>query len=323
MTINEQWDKLLSEGNNQDWKIQLSIPIKGHSIYTGINGLRRALLIRIPDRIDNLNNKLPACKELECKSIQLGDHLYIAVILIESRYCDIFAALAEDLVRRLKGKNGDEDIKVFLSQLARWQKFLAVNSSGLSSESQRGLWGELYFLINVIFKNINISYLESWKGPYNAPQDFQFKDLAIEVKTTNAQRPQSIKIANERQLDDTVFTKIYLHVYMLETIESKTATLPQLISTIRDIIKNDFKLSEYFDDSLIEVGYFDKDEIKYSNTSYIIRDYKSYSVGKEFPRIIEKELHFGIGNVSYELSLSACSDFIVEADQIRQQLLKL
>ena len=75
------------------------------------------------------------------------------------------------------------------------------NLDALSENSQIGLYGELYFLRNFL-KSFHNQYkcIFSWKGPEKSIQDFQFEDMAIEVKTTHGKNHQKIHIANEKTI---------------------------------------------------------------------------------------------------------------------------
>jgi hypothetical protein len=77
------------------------------------------------------------------------------------------------------------------------------------------------------------SAVAGWKGPQGAHQDFQYPGAWIEVKTTLAKQPQTVRITSERQLDDTNGPALFLHVLVLETHEGGTATLPALVGQVR------------------------------------------------------------------------------------------
>ena len=66
-------------------------------------------------------------------------------------------------------------VKELLNRLVKWQTlFVKLSQPGLSPESQRGLYGELFFL-KKLFKHTtdNLHCLNTWKGPSKTVQDFQ------------------------------------------------------------------------------------------------------------------------------------------------------
>ncbi len=67
---------------------------------------------------------------------------------------------------------------------------------------KRGLWGELHTLHKLLLVSAERAIvLRGWQGNSAASQDFQYPSLAIEVKTTAAKQPQTVRISSERQLD--------------------------------------------------------------------------------------------------------------------------
>ena len=56
---------------------------------------------------------------------------------------------------------------------------------------------------------------------------------------------------------------------------------------------------------LIRAGYFIHHESYYENISYVIRGKDFYTVNENFPRIEEKDLMKGVGDVKYSIILTA------------------
>lgn len=313
MTIDEQWQALETEAAGGDgWRLQLARPIKGHPLFVAVEGARRVLLLRVPAAAIPPRHQWPACTGLEVLAVQLTGHAHLGVALREPRFGDVFSALAEDLARRVEQEGGEptEAVAVFIGQLTRWQRFLAASAAGLSAEAQRGLWGELHFLHTRLLPALGGAAIVGWKGPTGAHQDFQFPGAWIEVKTTLAKQPQTVRIASERQLDDTFAPALFLHVLMLETQEGGPATLPALVAQVRAALVAWPAAREPFEEALLAVGYLDRHAPRYAGIGYAVRQTDDFRVGPEFPRIVEADLPVGIGDASYQLSLAACSGFI-------------
>ena len=223
----------------------------------------------------------------------------------------MFSALAEDLARRVEQEGGEpaKAVAVFIGQLARWQRFLAASAVGLSAEAQRGLWGELHFLHTRLLPALGGAAVVGWKGPTGAHQDLQFPGAWIEVKTTLAKQPQTVRITSERQLDDTLAPALFLHVLMLETQEGGPATLPALVAQVRAALGAWPTSREPFEEALLAVGYLDRHAPRYAGVGYAVRQADDFRVRPEFPRIIEADLPVGVGDASYQLSLAACAGF--------------
>lgn len=111
-----------------------------------------------------------------------------------------------------------------LGRLRRWQQFLTAARDLLSIEAQRGLWGELHVLRTHLLPALGAAAtVVGWKASAAAHQDFQFSGGAVEVKTTAAKQPQSVRITSERQLDDTGVGALYLHVVVVDEREVESS----------------------------------------------------------------------------------------------------
>ncbi len=235
------------------------------------------------------------------------------MLLKEPRFADVFATLAEDLVRRITGATTDEEqAQAFLGQLARWQKFLAASLDGLTDEAQRGLWGELHVLRDMLIPSLGVAATAGWKGPGKAHQDFQFSSGALEVKTTVAKQPQVVRISSERQLDPSNWAALFLHVVALNVREGRGESLPALVTAVRSAIAADAAGRESFEDSLLAAGYHDAHAPRYLGRGYVVRSQRSFRVKRGFPAIVEGDLARGVGAVTYGLAIEACGRFAVD-----------
>jgi len=314
MTIDAQWAELERETRDRadaGWRLRLARPVSGHPLFVGVHGGRRYLLLRsargaIPPRAT-----WPDCAGLELLAVELEGYAYFGVALREGRFADVFAALAEDLARRIEEGPATEAVDVFAGQLARWRRFLAASTEGLGEEAQRGLWGELHFLLSVLLPTLGGAAATGWKGPSAAHQDFQFPGAWIEVKTTLAKQPQAVRITSERQLDDTHAPALFLHVLMLEAVEGGASTLPALVAHVRTALDAWPAAREVIEDALLAAGCLDLHAPRYAATGYAVRRTDTFRVGPGFPRIVESALPPGVGDASYKLSLAACTGFSV------------
>lgn len=318
MTIEEQWRALESEKEAAGWRLQLARPLKGHPLFAAVEpGTgRRSLLLRVPESIVPPRRQWPACRGLELLALKLDGQAYFGVALKDARSADVFAALAEDLARRVvESETIVEAVRTLLGQLTRWQKFLTATSEGLSEEAQRGLWGELRFLHDPLLPIIGASKATGgWKGGERAHQDFQFEHGAVEVKTTLAKQPQSIRITSERQLDDTHWPVLFLHVLILEVHESGSSTLPNMVEAVRSALTGLIVERNRFEEVLLAAGYLDVHAARYTARSYEVRSVSTFQVHEGFPRIVEADLPVGVGDTSYVLNLAACQPFALDAN---------
>ena len=334
MTIEELWPEIEAEagrgGSAIGWLTRLARSDAKCRLSVGVetSSRRRGLLLRVARVAIPSRNRWPSCRGLELFARRLsGDgaaEATLGVVLKEPRFADVFTALAEDLARRVtEAGSATAQVKTLLGQLARWQKFLAASAEGLSMEEQRGLFGELHVLrAHLVPAFGSLPAVNGWRAPQAAHQDFQFATGAVEVKTTVAKQPQSVRITSERQLDGTGIAALFLHVVVLDEREVDAArggageTLPALVGDLRRRLAAEAGALETFDDHLLDAGYFDAHAPRYEGRRYCLRRELTFRIGRGFPRLVERDLPEGVGDVSYALSLAACREFSVAPEEM-------
>jgi len=193
-------------------------------------------------------------------------------------------------------------------------------SEGLTDEEQRGLWGELRFLRDCLLPVLGFPAVAGWKGADLAPQDFQFENGAIEVKTTLAKQPQVVRITSERQLDDSAWPTLILYVIALEARDGGGETLPSMIASLRTTLTADSEALEQFEDSLLQYGYLDSHVGRYVDRGYLSRSETALHVRMGFPRLVEHDMPTGIGDVRYGLAVAACVAFTMNTTKLHKTL---
>ena len=220
----------------------------------------------------------------------------------------IFSHLCEDLVessRKISDKSKAGEL--ILSRFVYWQRLLRSGSTGLLDESvQKGLLGELLFLQRLALPVYGaISALEGWVGPLNAEQDFRYVDRIFEIKTIGPDA-LTVKISSAEQLDDTD-RPIQLVLAVLDQtdrIDADAFCLLSIVAELRQELLSDPAASALFDDRLLSIGYFDRDE--YSTRFFRFDRFRHFAICEGFPRIMQSRLSSAIGSVRYELDLQAC-----------------
>lgn len=251
-----------------------------------------------------------------------GEKVYF-VKLLNNQHKDIFSVLCEDLLSAIS-KLTDEKIVIreLFNRFEKWKSlFDKANLEGLSNEEQRGLYGELYFLRKFLSDTDNItSKIKSWTGPSKQIKDFQFGSWGLEVKTTSGNNHQKIHISNERQLDTSNITNLYLNHLSLELREGAGETLPEIVDSIIEILKSDIPALNQFKNLLFEAGYFEHHRELYLSKGYLIRNNTYYKVEGYFPRIEENNIPSGVGDVKYSIIVSGCSEYIITENEVLQNL---
>lgn len=328
MQIDKLWeameaDSIGGSAGASGWLLRLARPEAGCLVYVGLelSSRHRALLLRLPSVSLPRRRHWPQCRGLIPVAVTVRGITHFGVALKENRFADVFAALAEDLVRRVtEAGDAAAQTRAFLGQLARWQKFLSASLDGLSEQSQRGLWGELYFLREYLLPTIGTGAVQGWKGGDRAHQDFQFDGYAFEVKTTLAKQPQVVRITNERQLDASTWKALFLNVVALDRRESNGETLPEMVAMVRLMLAADPAAIEQFEDEILAVGYHDAHATRYAGHGYSVRAVGFFKVGPKFPCLVEADMPAGVGDANYALSVAACEPYRAQHAEIESIL---
>lgn len=323
MTIEEIWTSLEDDARTENATGTVLRRLKPDSSYNiclglGIPGNRRMLLLRILRSNSPEADSLPQSKGFEVRAVSLPedteDNATLELILTDSRFTDIFTSLVQDVVDDITAqKNEMSMIRAFIERLVKWQQFLdRYGNEGLGDEAQRGMYGELWFLRKYLIPILGINKaIDAWKGSSRKAQDFLFSDCAVEVKTTISKQHQKMYIASERQLDDTGLAALFLqHISLMESSGS-CETLSDIVEDIRKIIAAEPTAVQKMEDSLFEGGYLNAHADRYNKTGYTVRSSSIFRIREGFPRITERDLLNGVGDVYYSVNVSECMHYVI------------
>ncbi len=244
--------------------------------------------------------------------------------LLNNQHNDIFSVLCEDLIANISAViNEAQLVKELLNRFEKWKSlFDRASAQGLSAEEQRGLFGEVFFIRKFLQSNPSfLSIINSWVGPEKQIKDFQSGSWCVEVKTTHGNNHQKVQISCERQLDTRDLGNLFLYHLSLEARQQSGETLNQIVDSVSKYLSSDFNSLNRFKNKLLEVGYFDQHRHLYEHTGYFIRQDVFYKVENDFPRIEERDIRNGVGDVKYSIVISQCSDFIRTEQQVFQTLM--
>lgn len=232
----------------------------------------------------------------------------ILISLADNSLASIFAVLCEDLFQTVSDiKQELVLIQSLQNRFIQWKElFIMAKGSGLNLEKQIGLFGELYLLKNLLLQTGSLSeVLSIWTGPETGIRDFEKDNCAIEVKTTHTHNHQKIHISSERQLDTQLLQYLFLFHLSVEKRNSDENTLNTIVGEIYSILGQNKLLSNILKRKLISAGYFNHHQSIYKNMSFLVREKDFYKIENSFPRIEEKDLMKGVGDVKYSIILTS------------------
>lgn len=276
--------------------------------YAGVDSLGRFTLLLITKENPSVDLELQSVK---IHTVLREDGRWSLLFILEKPdLFELFRLFCEDIIsssRQCIDKS--KGLPFVLARLVSWRLLFERGNLDLLTESQvRGLSGELLQLKSLIETISAPAAVQSWKGPDRADQDFQFENLAWEVKTVWPSASE-VTIASERQLDYT-HRDLQLVVVQLGNGSENTTngfTLNQLVDCIRELLKSDFETYSAFENSLLRYGYSTR--LEYDNQTLILYSTTRYKVITGFPCIRPQDLPPGLSSVKYKLNLNNCTFF--------------
>jgi hypothetical protein len=297
--------------------------VKNFRAYAATNHItgNHLFLLELNKEVPINNVKLTKFKGLSIDILDFGEYRELTIVLLDNKLKEIFTLFIENIIDELnKSITEAEALNNTANVIFLWKKlFDKINFSGLTLEQQKGLFGELLVIKELLSDGYpETELIHSWIGPQYEDKDYVFGSIGLEVKLTNSKYP-SIKITNERQLDDTNLDSLFLLLYIVEEVKEKGISLVKLIDEIRNILRSNLEALKVFNDKLTLLGYNDEDATHYF-TLYTVKQLNKYHVDEDFPKITQGITSPGIYNVGYRIELSACENHKVTNATIKELL---
>jgi hypothetical protein len=265
-------------------------------------------------------HELPRTRGLEMQFARLGDENgELRVVLADPSLREVFNPLASDIAAMVQTEpDGAKAIRAAMDRFEHWREMLqSIAASGLTMESRRGLFGELFLLSGHLLSVLPAAEaIRAWTGPVGAHQDFQLPRTAIEVKTSSGKEPQTIAISSERELDETGAGQLILaHLSLDERRGGSGESLNAIIDRTRALVA-DPAARELLDSSLVRVGYLSDQRDLYNEPRYTVRKQRFWRVIGDFPRITETDLRPGVGGCEYRISVAGLEQYVLSAEDV-------
>lgn len=214
-------------------------------------------------------------------------------------------------------------LEAIYASVREWRNLLKIMSRSTTSNQIRGVLGELIaaeYIGECTDQPID-RVLDSWCGPYMAPQDFIFENekIAYEVKTVHPSAG-SITISSPDQLDRPDWT-LFLIVVELATgtdDDDQQATLDSFVQHLVDLSHDSSRTEELIDDGLEKIGISTSEEIAISAT-FSIKSVSRFAVRNDFPRLTAASIPDGIEKVTYQIPRHNLEPFRIADDQSSPQ----
>ena len=288
-------------------------------LFSDFQKMKRSVIIKLPDQY-KIKKKLPDVLGVKCnlniKYGGLGGNLFT----IEQKYAahttisELFMSEISRIIIGLDNIQLFEDVlhKIFED----WKTYFVEEIDSFGAQMQLGLFGELYFMTNVLFGELGTSLaLNAWKGYEKNRHDFELPNISFEIKATTSNNPLKVKISNEKQLEKGKLKHLYLTVYNMVSSESKVGDLPKLVDFITKQLANDPRSSIMFRRNIMSLGYrFEKEEDYNRSYAIINKGKEYYEVDDTFPSIRLKQLgklnkSNALMDIKYSINIDACQKY--------------
>lgn len=285
---------------------------------------RRMLMLSVAAEAAEELEDLPAGRGVETRLHHdpQQERAQLELVLMDGSCTDIFAALVEDLAGAVAPTGDDRAaVSAWTGRLRRWQRLLAqLSTEGLSGERQRGLYAELWLLRHHLLESVGSEEsVRGWTGPEAASHDFELAHAAVEVKSTAGKQHQVLRMASERQLDDTGVAALYLFHLSLDARQGEGETLVEAVTAVRGELAAT-PVATLFEERLLATGYAAAHEPRYRRTAYTVRERNFFHIQEEFPRITEADLPPGVGDVRYSVAVAEAKHWVVGVETVLESL---
>lgn len=321
----DTWETISSEGrkeNNKTFRVILN-----HKYLI----VRACLLERLKTKsvefiYDKSSYSSKQLNDIDTKGLEIkffSDHEnkknnIISIKLKNIDFFEIYLEFLENIIENINSSDNKKTIvQLIIKKINIWIKFFKKEKfDGLSEEEIRGLIGELLFIKNFSNKKADFkNNILKWKGCENGLHDFETIRSKIEIKTFSSEG--IIRISYPDQLDINKYKNIFFICYSLQK-EGGVFSLNDIVKEIQEKLDKDF--SFIFLDKLKSYGYFEAHKGKYNDKYKNIKIYY-YQITKDFPKILQGDLHNSIKKIRFGLDTNLLSSYDIGKDKIQKFLI--
>lgn len=248
-------------------------------------------------------------KNIQSSEFKNNDVWFLKLEMLELTDISIFTSLMEDLIS--ESMKYDDDYTCIHSVVDRFEKWREMMSHAPSHKAEeKGLFGELFVLREILKKIPAIDAVRAWMGPDYAVQDYKFANTWVEVKTVGS-NAFSVKINSILQLDSPY--KGFLYVVKVDEDEfaEDRESVFSLYKEISSQLKvNSVEAYELFNDKLREFKYMGFVSSKI--TEFVFKGKEIFKVDEFFPHLSLVDDKQAIKTVAYDLTLASLADWRVD-----------
>lgn len=292
-------------------------PKGNHDFFWIVSGQAEpGLLLRLAKDTPELK-PIPTLRALELAYRNVAGHKSLVLLLKDDEQRELFGSLCNDIVKAAELASDNRDaLNRTIRRTLRWHHLLRGGKSGLLTlEEQRGLLGELQFLLHLIDIVGPRAAIEAWKGPLGSSKDFELDGCLVEVKARRGAAKPFVQISSEDQLSDVDGCRLFLLVSAIDAVVKPNGlTLTDHVLEVEKLYALlDPDAYALWEEAIMSTGFdFDDD---YSDRRWTVGKSLHFEVVDGFPRIANPP-PAGVSGVRYSINLDACAAFAVEVELV-------
>lgn len=243
---------------------------------------------------------------------------YLDIVCLEAIGYPILDLMGGEIAHGLTDPT-KQTVEIVKRILEKWRRFWGqLPQPMMSHEEQLGFFAELWFLSRWLLPKYGPDVIMVWRGPWGSRHDFEWVDKSVEVKTTTNIRGRIHKIHGLSQLENPENGPLFLFSLILREENGAPNNLPNIIEACRDQLKNSAEGLNYFENSIVHIGYSPFFEQEYSKLNLRIIESSLFQVKDDFPKLtkldVVPEVSEGIERVDYEINLNSYDHLIIAKD---------
>lgn len=227
--------------------------------------------------------------------------------LLDHTTLDTFSIFVSDLVEATRKAIDDRNgYQLITNRYYAWRKMFYQKSKLLDEQEIMGLMGELLFLRDHIIPLCGpAKAMAAWSGQEKTKKDFSVDQTWYEIKTIHYGK-DSVRISSLEQLDSQVDG--HLAVFQLERMSQAYDGL-RINALCQEILNSltSTETKDMFLEKLANAGF--RFESEYDEYVFEVRDYDTYLVGDDFPKLKRDRIPEAIAKVQYDLLLATIAQY--------------
>lgn len=299
--LKEKWDNIPTVGNGF-LKLGINHPLDLQIGYS-INAYKSFVVMDT-----GIIKNIPSSFAVKVANVQLKNSSWILEFqLVHAKFEEEFLRLCWDMIEYSFAEK--QPLNALIHRYMTWQKLLQYeNKSIISFQRQKGLLGELLYLLEIMDSRGIEDTIDSWTGPDGCDQDFVFSRDWTEVKSISL-ASETVHISSLQQLKHE--NDGYLVIYVLEstTAGENRVNLVSIVNKVRDKLLDNARYLDRFELKLYKYGYRKSHEKEYCNNQFRLIEEREYLVDKSFPKLTGDEVRIEVVSCEYDLSLAAIEKY--------------